>query len=223
MERLMKELFPRSRTLTILNGADPPPPIAFTIPKPPELASRRVLFCACAFYERKGVPLLVRAFARVAADFPDAVLRIAGDGDTRGEVEAAIRESGVSSRVQLLGRRSHEDVLQEMTWADLFVLPGWDEPFGVVFAEALSAGCPIIYASDGGISDIAVDGTHGIAVAPRSEDSLMSAIKALLSDEPRRRTMGEAARKLFQRRLLWDYNAIQMGSIFAEASRQVPA
>ena len=221
MERLMKELFPQARTLTILNGADPAPPGAFTISKPPEIASRRVIFCACAFYERKGVPLLVRAFARIAADFPDAVLRIAGDGDTRPEVERAIRETGVSSRVQLLGRCAHEQVLQEMTWADLFVLPGWDEPFGVVFAEALSAGCPIVYASDGGISDIVADGTHGIAVEPRSEDSLVSALRTLLSDESRRRNMGDAARRLFQQYLLWDYNAIQMGSVFAAAaSRQ---
>jgi glycosyltransferase involved in cell wall biosynthesis len=218
MERLMKELFPKSRTLTVLNGADPPAPDVFAIPRPPELASRRILFCACAFYERKGVPLLVRAFARVASAFPDAVLRIAGDGETRPEIEAAITETGVSSQVQLLGKRSHEDVLQEMTWADLFVLPGWDEPFGVVFAEAMSAGCPIVYASDGGITDIVIDGTHGIAVEPRSEESLVSALKVLLGDEPRRRTMGDAARKLFRQRLLWDYNAIQMGSVFAAAA-----
>jgi glycosyltransferase involved in cell wall biosynthesis len=218
MERLMKEIFPKSRTLTVPNGADPPAPLAFTIPRPGELASRRILFCACAFYERKGIPLLIRAFARTAAAFPDAILRIAGDGDTRPRIEEAIRETGMSARVQLLGELPHDDVLQEMVWADVFVLPGWDEPFGVVFAEALSAGCPIVYASDCGIADVVVDGTHGLAVEPRSEDSLVLALNALLGDEPRRRAMANAALELFRQRLLWDYNAILMRSVFADAA-----
>jgi glycosyltransferase involved in cell wall biosynthesis len=218
MERLTKEIFPKSRTQTVHNGADPLAQDALSAQRPAFLANRRILFCACAFYERKGVPLLVRAFARIAAAFPDTILRIAGDGDTRPQIETAIRETGMSARVQLLGRLPHVDVLQEMIWADLFVLPGWDEPFATAFTEALSAGCPIIYASDGGITDVAVNGTHGLAVEPRSEDSLVQALNAVLSNEPQRRTMATAARELFQQRLLWDYNAIQMRSIFAAAA-----
>lgn len=217
MERLVNELFPQSHTLTVHNGSDPPAQADFMKPRPPELAGRRVLFCACAFYERKGVPLLVRAFARVAAAFPDAILRMAGDGETRPEVEKAIRETGMSGRVRLLGQLPHHSVLQEMIWADLFVLPGWDEPFATAFTEALSAGCPIVYASDGGITDVAIDGTHGVAVEPGSEESLASALKSLLADESLRRRMATAARELFHQRLLWDHNAIRMKSVFASA------
>lgn len=217
MERLMNELFHGLNTVTVHNGSDPSSLSLLTRPRPPLLGSRLIVFCACAFYERKGVPLLVRAFARIAKSFPDAILRIGGDGDTRPQVEQAIRDIGVSDRVQLLGELRHDDVIQEMAWADLFVLPGWDEPFGVVFAEALSTGCPIVYASDGGISDVVVSGVHGLSVEPRSEDSLVSALTALLSDEPRRKAMGIAARELFEQRLLWDHNAIRMRTIFGEA------
>ena len=217
MERSMKEIFPNSRTLTVHNGADPPDRATLATARPAELVSHRVIFCACAFYERKGVPLLVRAFARIAAAFPDAILRIAGDGDTRPQVEHSIQETGMSGRVRLLGQLAHTEVLQEMVWADLFALPGWDEPFATVFTEALSAGCPIVYASDGGITDVVIDGVHGLAVEPRSEDSLASALSVLLGDELRRRTMAHAARELFQGRLLWDHNASQMSSIFSSA------
>jgi glycosyltransferase involved in cell wall biosynthesis len=217
MEHLMTELFPKSRTLTVHNGSDPPAQVSFMKPRPRELACQRILFCACAFYERKGIPLLVRAFARIAGAFPDAILRIAGDGETRPQVEKAIQDTGVSSRVHLLGRLPHDDVLQEMIWADAFVLPGWDEPFATVFTEALSAGCPIVYASDGGITDVAIDGIHGLAVQPRSEDSLAAALETLLGDETGRRAMGKAARELFQKHLLWDHNATLMGSVFAAA------
>lgn len=217
MEQTMRDLFPGARTATIQNGAEFPSAAAFAQSRPLEMTDKRVFFCACAFYERKGVPLLVRAFARVAARFPDVVLRIAGDGATRPEVEAAIAATGISSRVQMLGRLPHDRVLQEMVWADAFVLPGWDEPFATAFTEALSAGCPIIYASDGGITDVVRDGIHGLAVEPRSEDSLVAAMESLLWDEPRRRKMAAAARELFDRQLHWDHNAIRMRSVFEAA------
>jgi glycosyltransferase involved in cell wall biosynthesis len=217
MERLTSELFPKSHTLTIHNGSDPPAPDAFTKPRPRELADRQIVFCACAFYERKGIPLLIRAFGRIAEAFPNSILRIAGDGDRRQEIEQAIDQAGVSSRVQLLGRLPHPEVLQEMIWADVFALPGWDEPFATAFTEALSAGCPIVYASDGGITDVVTSGVHGLAVEPRSEESLVSALSVLLADETRRKSMARAARELFLQRLLWDHNAIRMSSVFFDA------
>ena len=214
MERLVAELFPKSRTSTVHNGSDPPDRSLASMPRPLEISGRLVVFSACAFYERKGIPLLVRAFARVAGRFPEAVLRIAGDGDLRQQVEDVIAETGISSQVQLLGQIPHAKVLQEMAWADVFALPGWNEPFATVFTEALSVGCPIIYASDGGITDVVVDGVHGLAVEPRSEESLASALEAMLTDAPRRRAMGLAARELFAKKLLWDCNAITMRALF---------
>lgn len=218
MENLMRELFPAANAVTVHNGSDPPPAAMFAVPRPPEIASKLILFCACAFYERKGIPLLVQAFARVADAFPNAILRIAGDGETRPAIEAAIQETGLSSRVQLLGRLPHDEVVQEMIWADLFVLPGWDEPFATAFTEALSAGCPIVYASDGGITDVLVNGVHGIAVEPRSEPSLIDALQALLTDEKLRNRMSDAALRLFREKLLWDRNAADMKSLFASAA-----
>jgi glycosyltransferase involved in cell wall biosynthesis len=133
-------------------------------------------------------------------------------------VEQAIREAGMQARVRLLGRIPHQRVLQEMAWADVFALAGWDEPFGQVFSEALSVGCPIIYARDGGIADVVRDGVHGIAVEPKSEESAASALQTLLANEPERRSMGVAARALFEKQLLWDHHAIQMKSVFGQAA-----
>ncbi len=217
MERSVTKLFPTARTSTVHNGSEPPDNSLQSVPRPAEISGRLVVFAACAFYERKGVPLLIRAFARIAAQFPLAVLRIAGDGDMRPQVEAAIEQTGILKQVQLLGQISHEKVLQEMAWADIFALPGWDEPFATVFTESLSVGCPIIYASDGGITDVVVDGTHGLAVEPRSEESLASALVVMLADEPRRQAMGLAAKELFATKLLWDRNAAGMKAIFDSA------
>src|SRR5262249_52594467 len=136
MAQLVDDLFPGARTLTVHNGSDPIPSELLGVARPPELNDRTVIFSACAFYERKGIPLLVRSFSHIAAKYPDAVRRIAGDGERRSEIESAVARANLGSRIQLCGRLPHRQVLQEMVWADVFALPGWDEPFATAFTEA---------------------------------------------------------------------------------------
>jgi len=220
MENLMKRLFPAARTCTVHNGTDPVPADLLGVPRPQDIDGREVLFSCGAFYHRKGFPFLIDAFARVASRYPNAVLRIAGDGAERPLIEAAIARHRLQGRVQLLGMRPHREVLQEMVWADAFVLLGWDEPFATVFLEALSAGKPIVFASDGGIADVAEDGVHGLAVPPKDLEAAVAALDRILTDAAARLRMGEAARRLFETRLTWEQNAARMAELFAAAARE---
>jgi glycosyltransferase involved in cell wall biosynthesis len=139
MEADLNRLFPGVRTQTVHWGVDP---LVNTgaAPRPPELSDRLVIFAVGFFYERKGFPLLVRAFARLTGRHPRAVLRIAGEGTDRPAIEAAIREHGLEECVQLLGALPNARIRQEMGWCDVFALTSWDEPWGVVYTEAMSAG-----------------------------------------------------------------------------------
>lgn len=217
MERAVRRLFPDARTVTVPNGTDPLPEDLWATDRPAEIVGRKVVFGLGAFYQRKGFPLLVRAFGRIADRHPDAVLRIAGDGIERPLVEAAVRESGLAERVQLLGALPHRRAMQEMVWSDLFALVGWDEPFATVFLEAASAGKPMVWAADGGINDVLRDGEHGIAVPPRDPNTAALAIDRLLSSPADRARMGAAARHLFDARLTWDANARTMIKLFESA------
>jgi glycosyltransferase involved in cell wall biosynthesis len=217
MEAEMKTLFPFARTRTVQNGTDPIPGPILRTPRPATHVGKLVIFSCGAFYERKGFPLLIDAFAQTAARHPEAVLRIAGDGKQRAGVEERIRSHGLQSRVHLLGFRSHKEVLQEMVWSDIFALTGWDEPFATVYSEAMSAGKPIVCCSDGGITDVLENGVHGITVPPRDPAATAAALSLLASDPGLRHRMGAAGRSLFETRLTWDHNARTMRSIFEEA------
>jgi glycosyltransferase involved in cell wall biosynthesis len=219
MQADMDRLFPHAHTRTVYNGVDPIPFDIRTRPRPNELQGRLIFFAAGFFYERKGFPLLVEAFNVVAQRFPEAVLRIAGDGTERAEVERVIRQCKLEDRVALLGATSHSQVLQEMVWADVFSLIGWDEPFATVYLEAAAAGKPIVLASDGGFNDVLRSGVHGISVAPRDRAAAVDALLELAGDRDRREAMGRAACDLWKRRLTWDSNADQMLRVFAEAKR----
>jgi glycosyltransferase involved in cell wall biosynthesis len=222
MEALFRRLFPGVPTTTIHSGVQPVPPRLWDVPRPAELEGKLVAFSAGIFYSRKGIPLLVEAFARAAGRHPNAVLRIAGDGDERPKVEEAIRRLGLEGRVQLLGRQPNERVLQEMVWSDVFLLIGWDEPFATVYMEAMAAGKPVVCANDGGVNDLLRDGVHGRSVPPRDAAAAGDALDALLSDPAARERMGRAARALFDEHLRSDRTARALVAACRRAIARAP-
>lgn len=213
MESDIRRIFPRARTRCVPYAAARPHEAA---EKPPELRGKLVVLSAGLMYPQRAFPELVRAFASVASRHPNAVLRIAGDGADRPTIEKVIREERLENRVQLLGLLSPRDVLQEMAWCDFFALLAWDELFGVVSVEAMAAGKPIVCANDGGINDVIENGVHGFAVAPHDEEAAARALDDLLSNEPLRQQMGQAAKELFEARLTWQANAESMVALFRE-------
>jgi len=218
-EAALRKQFPGIKTCTIHNGVRDIPAEFRMRQRPPQLEGKTVIFSAGFFYSRKGFPFLVRAFARVANRYPDSILRIAGDGDDRREIEGVIRELKLENRVQLLGKLPRSQILQEMVWADLFALLGWDEPFATVYIEAMAAGILVLCANDGGINDVLVDGVHGRSVPPQDANAAAGALAEILSDAKGRRRMGEAARALFLDRLTTDINGKALKRVFERAIR----
>jgi glycosyltransferase involved in cell wall biosynthesis len=218
MEREMQRQFPFARTRTVYNGTNPLPPEVL-VPRPAEFEGCTIVFSAGMFYERKGFPLLIEAFAEATRGREDVHLRVAGDGPARGEVVGSIRRFGLEHRVHLLGRIPHRQVLQEMVWSDAFALLGWNEPFGVVFAEALAAGRATVLSSDAGAAEVMQDRVHALLVPPRDLKGARDALAALIADRGLRQRLGEAGRALWSSRLTWDANAVFLVSLFREAAR----
>lgn len=216
MEQSLAQLFPKANALTVYNGTRLP-----ALDEPPAPRSddddRLVVLSCGSFVSRKGFPLLVEAFARVAQRHPRALLRIVGDGEERALIEAEIARGGLEGRVELPGMLPHDAVVAEMGRCDLFALVGWDEPFATVFIEAMSCGKPIVTADDGGINDLVRDGREAVVVEARSVASAAAGLDRLLSDGDSRRRMGAAARALVETRLTWDANAARMQELFEAA------
>jgi glycosyltransferase involved in cell wall biosynthesis len=214
LEGDIQRLIKPHKTLTLHNAADPPP--TELVEGGGTRDHRVVVFSAGAFVPSKGFPLLIDAFAR-ATSGKDAVLRIAGNGPELPAVEEAIRRNGAVDRVELPGFLPHKAVLGEMARSDIFALVGWDELCATVCVEAMAAGKPIVYASDGGVDEILESGVHGLAVKPHDVGSAAEAIRRLIADAEERRRMGQEARALHRRRLTWDANARVLSDVLAGA------
>lgn len=160
------------------------------------------IFSCAKFYQRKDIPLLIRAFDEVANQF-DVRLRIAGDGPDRLKVENAVASASNRDRVELLGLLDSEAVRREMEQADIFALVGWAEPFGVVFLEAMATGLPIVVSKDAGISEVLEDGRTARFSNPRDPDSVVAALKGLIEDEDLRDQIGKNGQQLYASRFQW--------------------
>jgi glycosyltransferase involved in cell wall biosynthesis len=139
-------------------------------------------------WERKGGPLLLRAFARVRELLPQATLDIVGG-------HPPIEQAGVNAHGALLqSRAEHRQLMLELfARATCLVVPSLVEPFGIVYVEAGSSGIPSIVSGEGGARDtIGPDG--GAVIAPGDEDGLLEAMLQLADPKTARR-MGDAARE----------------------------
>ncbi|HEX6540021.1 MAG TPA: glycosyltransferase [Candidatus Dormibacteraeota bacterium] len=156
---------------------------------------------------KKGLVRTLRALARLRDDAIDAVLVIAGSGDSAYEatVEAEVERLGIDAHVHFIGFVDGQDKVDAFAGADAFVLASDNENFGVVVVEALRAGLPVV------ISDqvaIAADlGVTGAAVVVEPDDEATAAgIATLARDRRRAAAIADAGRHAAA--TLYDWRAV---------------
>jgi glycosyltransferase involved in cell wall biosynthesis len=203
MARQLRELEPAVKDVRVVMqpGADPVHVAGMAQAKPAELVGKKVILSVGTLSERKGHAVLVQAMAEVRREMPDVVCRIIGDGPERERLGRMIGELGLEDVVELCGKRPHAEVLQGMSWCDVFVLASWGEASGTVYGEAMQFGKPVIACEGEGITDIVRDQVHGRLVPARDAAALATAIRWLLADDVRRERLGAQARALGEAKL----------------------
>ncbi len=126
----------------------------------------------------KGHRHLIEALAALDDNVQAAIV---GDGELRGQLEAAAASAGVAHRIHFLGHR--DDVAAIYPAFDVFCLPSLNEGLPRVVMEAQSAGIPVVASDVGAVGD-AVSPVTGRLVAPGKPHELAAALKQSLSDEP---------------------------------------
>ena len=160
---------------------------------------------------KKGLDLLVPAFAKVRACFPDAVLALVGpDNEGYGaKVRGWVAEQGLVDAVRFVDHIEGEQVLQAYVDADVFALPSYTENFGMVVAESLACATPVVISDQVNIHG-EVSGAGAGLVTRCDAGEVAEALCVLLADAPRRAALGAAGRELVQRQWTWDVVARQL-------------
>jgi phosphatidylinositol alpha-mannosyltransferase len=153
----------------------------------------RIVFVGQAV-ERKGLPVLLRAFEALRDQIP-ATLTLVGAGHEE-VAHMMIDDRGVSA----LGKVSERDKLDELAAADVVCAPSLHgESFGMVLTEAFAASAPVVASDIPGYRDVVRDGRDGLLVAPGDPLALAEALRRLALDERMRARMSLAARERAER------------------------
>ena len=189
---------PEDRVVAIPYGVAP---ADFEVPAAAAAAARaslgagpedRLVVSVGRLHEQKRFDLLLEAFAKAAAKVAAARLAVVGTGSLREDLEARAREAGLAGRVLFAGFRS--DLPAVHAAADLFVLSSDEEGLPMVILEAMAAGRAVVATDVGSVRDLVEDGVTGLVVRRRDSAALGQAMASLLTDNTRRRGMGEAGR-----------------------------
>lgn len=147
---------------------------------------------------RKGLPVLLDAFADVARRRPGAHLLVAGPGDVdeaSGRLDASTR-----SRVTFLGRVSEDDKADLLRSVDVFVAPNTGgESFGVVLLEGLAAGAAVVASDLPAFAAVLDRGARGRLVPVGEASAMADVIVELLDDDAARTALAQAGRDIVQR------------------------
>lgn len=136
---------------------------------------------------------LAGALERLAGQ--DWRLEIIGDGPARAMVTDLFAALPVD-RVIWRGLADPSSVRAALAASDLFVWPGLGEAFGMVYLEAAAAGLPSIAYANGGVASVIDDGKTGILVDAGDMDAYAAAIRSLIDDADRRRSLATGARRM---------------------------
>ena len=121
----------------------------------------RRLVCIGRLCEQKGQLLLIEAAAILKKAGESFELVLAGDGEMRPQIEAAIRQHGLESSVRITGWISGAQVRQELQAARAMILPSFAEGLPVVIMEAMAMERPVLSTYVAGIPELVLDGETG--------------------------------------------------------------
>jgi phosphatidyl-myo-inositol alpha-mannosyltransferase len=172
--------------------------------------SLRILFIGQAV-ERKGLPVLLRAFEALREHIPATLTLV-------GACAAEIAPMLLDDRgVLALGKVSEEQKAIKLRCADVLCAPSLrGESFGMVLTEAFAASTPVVASDIPGYRDVARDGIDGLLVPPGDALALAEALRSMALDPARRASMAAAARERAER-FSWSRVAEEVADTYREA------
>lgn len=170
---------------------------------------------------RKGLGVLVRAFTSVRRRHPQATLHVVG-ATHRQMMEQLHVGSGQTldlAGVEVYGWVTDEEKAEQLAQAQIVCVPSLtSESFGIVLAEAMAAGAPVVASDLPGYRSVLRDGAAGRLVPPNDVPRLAACLDELLRDPEERERLATAGR-VVARELSWPHVADQILAVYDEALR----
>ena len=178
----IKEYFPKSiqkKTSIIYNPVNDS---VFNLPSLQGRAGERLnrIISVGRLYPQKNQAMMIRAFAKVADEFPDWQLVIYGEGPLRAELESLVYGFKLQDRVLLPGRTEY--VIDELRKSKIFCMSSDYEGMSNSMIEAICVGLPIVTTNVSGVKELVKDRENGFVVPCGNVDAMSSALYSVIKD-----------------------------------------
>jgi len=181
------------------------------------IGSGPLLGCVARLAARRGHEPLIRGFALVLREYPDARLLLVGKGEWRAPLEAFVGELGLAQQVLFAGYRDGDlpDVLDAL---DAFVLmaPGSDDSCRAAL-EAMAAARPVVGRRVGALPDAVLHGITGLLIDDDRPPSVAAALRMMIENPDRAQAMGEAGRRRALDMFVPERHAAQVEAVYRRA------
>ena len=155
----------------------------------------RPIICSVAMLiQEKGIQNLIKATSLLVHEhaLQDMLVLVVGEGYYHNELQKLAAELSVSGHIRFLGRRS--DVQTIIAASDVVVVPSlWQEAFGLIIAEAMASGRPVVASRLGGIPELVESGISGFLVEPGNVNELAEVVYDLIMHQAKLQTLADMA------------------------------
>ena len=179
---------PQEQITYIPNGVD----VSKFVPKKRTVSDQIVVGCCARLSTQKRLDVLIRAVAKLA-NRNNIVLKLAGDGSQREQLEVLANELGISDRVEFLG--SQNDVCSFLQSLDIFALTSDREGLPYALLEAMATELPTVVTNVNEMPIVVRDGVDGFVISTDDVDACQEKIQILMSQPELRARFGSSARR----------------------------
>jgi len=183
----------------------------------PAIGARPIVLFLGRLAPKKGLDLLIPAFATVRERCPDAHLVLVGPDENgyAGTLQRLVERHDLSDCVTFAGLLAGEEKLAALRDADVWTLPSYAENFGVAVVEAMAAGLPVVISDRVDIHPEVTASATGLVV-PCAVEPLAKALQRLLKDPDERVRLGRRAREMALTRFSWDAVAADVRAMYQD-------
>jgi glycosyltransferase involved in cell wall biosynthesis len=183
----------------------------------PSVGDQQIILFLGRLHPKKGLDLLVPAISCLAKKRQDFVLVIAGSGDESYQklLRQQLKTHQINERTLMIGFVEGNQKIALLRNADVFVLPSYQENFGIAAAEAMAAALPVIISDQVQIHGEVAAANAGLVV-PCKVEPLVEAINQLLDNPSLCKRMGADGRRLVKERYTWDKVAQKLVERYSE-------
>jgi glycosyltransferase involved in cell wall biosynthesis len=182
----------------------------------PGLRGKRIILFLSRIHYKKGLDILIKAWAEVAKNFPEAHLVLAGPDfeGTRAGLERSVQEHGLGGTVLFAGMLDQQLKWSAFRAAECFILPSYSEGLSVAILEAMGCGVPVIVTEQCNLPEIAESGA-GWTIQPTAEQVKCALVEMLSHSEAMNRRIGENGRRLVEKMYDWPLIGQKMSEVYA--------